>query len=180
MEQRTPLAPHPLSLTLELVPDDEHDPDPAAVHEVGRTVIDELQQAGYTIIPLSTGQRGGLELIFQVVMTTAQTIGADIMAQKDAIDVTSALCAIFATISPLLLRLFHIQKKLPAHESEIKVFIKVNEAEMEVTSSDVADDERIIRLAERFIALHPTTKVAQNSAVKVRGHVPKRKPRQRR
>lgn len=168
-----------LSLTLEIAPDNDPDPDPVAVYEASNIIVEDLQQAGYIVKPLSTGKRGGLELLFQVIITTMQAVSTDVLAQKDAIDVISALCAIFATISPLISHLFHTKKKRSAQGPDIKVSLKIDEAEIEIMSPDI-DDERIVQLAKRFLDLYPTTKVTQSSAIKVRGCVSKRKPRQRR
>ena len=89
-----------LSIILEIVPADVQDPDPAAVSAAGRSIVSNLEQEGYTIKPVYTGQRGGIELLFQVVLQTAQTVGADVWAQKDSIDLLSALSTALPNSSP--------------------------------------------------------------------------------
>ena len=42
-------------ITLEVVPDDPHDADPALVDAVGRDAADALRNDGYTIEPVYTG-----------------------------------------------------------------------------------------------------------------------------
>lgn len=172
--------PQPLSVTLEIVPLDERDPDPARIFEVSQEVVVALQQDGYRVTPMYTGQRGGIELLFQVVTNVVQTVGTDVWAQRDTISIISGLCTIFGAVSPLVRHLFHVRRKLPTHEHEIKVSITLDDAAMEVTSSDVANDERILQLAERFLTKYPTASVTPGSKVKVRGRVPKRKPPRRR
>ena len=45
-------------ITLEVIPDDPHDADPALVDAVGRDTVDALRNDGYTIEPVYTGTRG--------------------------------------------------------------------------------------------------------------------------
>ncbi len=172
MEQESPQS---YSMTLAIIPEDERDPDPAAVSAVSREVVEDLRGEGYIIKPIATGQKGGLELLFQIVTTTLQTVGTEILAQKDVIGILSDLCTIFGAASPLVLHLFRAQKKQPTKEQGIKVSIRIDETEIEVSSSDVANDERIFNLAERFLAEHPTAKITPRSTVKVQARVSKRK-----
>src|SRR5258708_9798745 len=46
-------------ITLEVIPDDPHDADPALVDAVGRDTADALRNDVYTIEPVYTGTRGG-------------------------------------------------------------------------------------------------------------------------
>ncbi len=176
MEQEFPQS---YSMTLAIIPENERDSDPAAISAVGRIVVEDLLSEGYTVKPIAAGQKGGLELLFQIVTTTLQTVGTEILAQKDVIGILSDLCTIFGAASPLVLRLFRTQKKQPTKEQEIKVSIRIDETEIEVSSSDVANDERIFHLAERFLAEHPAANIIPRSTVKVQARVPKQKHHRR-
>lgn len=174
------VLPQPFSIFLEIVPEDEQDPDPTVINEVSRNVVDDLRQDGYEVEPLYTGQKGGLELLFQVVTQALQTVGTAIWAQKDTINIISDLCTIFGVASPVVMHLFRVGKRLPTPENKIQVSITIDGAEIEVTSSDMENDERLVHLAERFLAKHPTAKPTPHSKVKVQGRVPKHQPRRRR
>lgn len=169
----------PFLISLEIVPEDKQDLDPAAISAAGRSIISDLEQAGYNVEPFYTGQRGGIELLFQVFLQAVQSFDAAMLIQKDNIDVLTNLCTIFATVSPLVLHVFHSHKKQPAVEQP-KVFIHIDEAGIEVTSSDMTDDEHIVRLAQRFLTLYPTAKINSQSRVKVQERVPKHHRRRRR
>src|SRR5689334_3486874 len=104
----------PSSYTLVLAPADERDPDPAELTRVGQHLTTALQHDGWTITPSYTGQRGGLELLFQVMgqaAQTAQVVEMHIMSHQSEIDVLSALTSTFATLFPLVRHLFQ------AHQS---------------------------------------------------------------
>jgi hypothetical protein len=173
-------TPHISAITLEILPENEQDPDPAAVHTFATHAIQALHQHGYQSQPVSTGQRGGGQLVFQIVSQSILAMGPVLLAQKDTIDVISGLCTIFTTVKELLWTLFHVSQKQPPQAHAITVRIKIDEAEMELTSADIADDERILHLAERFYALHPSVKVTPQSPVTVQARVPKQPPRRRR
>jgi len=48
----------PITIELEFLPENEHDPDPAAVSEAEHTIVSTLKQNGYTVQPIYTGKRG--------------------------------------------------------------------------------------------------------------------------
>jgi hypothetical protein len=180
-QQSSGVLPRPFSVLLEIFPEDAQDADAAALHDVAQQTLADLRKQGFTSIdPMYTGQRGGIDLIFQLIFTTMHTLSTDVLVQKDFLDVLAALCTIFVTIKPVLSALFRTHTKQETQESAIKVFVKVDHAEIEVTSSDVANDERIVHLAERFLAEHPTARVQQQAKVHIRRSVPRSKPRSRR
>jgi hypothetical protein len=170
----------PITITLEISAEDAHNPDPAALNEVALNTSRALQQDGYTINPLYTGQRGGLDLLFQVITSSAQTASAALWAQKDVVGLIGNLCTIFTSISPIAAHLFHMHGKQTEQDHDIKVSIKIDDAEIAISSADIANDERIYQLAQRFLAEHPTTKVTPSSKVKVQARVPQRKARRKR
>ena len=178
-QQQSAEEAQPLLITLEIMLEDEQDSDPATITAMGRSIVSDLERDGYVIKPLYTGQRGGVELLFQVILQATQSFGAAIWVQKDSIDLLSALCTIFATVSPLVLHVFYSHNKHSADEQP-KVTIHIDEAGIEVTSSDVADDERIVHLAQRFLTMYPMARVTSHSRVKVQERVPKRHRRRRR
>jgi hypothetical protein len=84
-------TPQTLSINLEIVPEDENDADPAAVNAFASRAISTLQseQERYLIRSLPTNQRGGLTLLFQVIIQGVQTLDSALLAQKDLITCTA-------------------------------------------------------------------------------------------
>lgn len=169
----------PITITLEISAEDSNNPDPATLNEVALNTNRTLQQDGYTITPLYTGQRGGLDLLFQIIISGVQTASAALWAQKDVVGLIGNLCTIFTSISPIVAHLFHLHGKQTEQDHDIKVSIKIDDAEIAISSADIANDERIYQLAQRFLAQHPTTQVTPSSKVKVQARVPLRKGRRR-
>src|SRR5712692_4021180 len=87
-------------ITLEIVPQDPQDADPALIHAVGRDTSAALGNDGYVIEPLYTNQRSG----FLVEVTPLlNTVAADIWAQKDIIlGDLSALVTILSAAVPII------------------------------------------------------------------------------
>lgn len=165
-------------ILLEIVPDDPQVPDPVAIQEVSRQVIQDLKQDGDSVTPVYTGQRGGIDALFQVAISGAQTLGTDIMAHKDVFDVVVSICAILTSVRSLVTHLWHPGGKVerqPHHD--VKVTVTIDQGTIELTSSDLADDERVKQLADHFLQLYPATKVTPHSQVKVKGRVSPRKRR---
>lgn len=179
--------PSPLSIpttyTLVIAPEDERDPDPAEVSNVGQQVVAALQQAGWTVTPTYTGQRGSPELLFHVITQVIQTAGTDMATHQAAIDVIAALCNIFTTFSSPIFRVFHShqQQSLQSKSTQpLIVTITIDGASISFTSTDATNDERVVHLAERFMKLHPNAQITTNSKVTVQIPVPKRKQHRRR
>jgi hypothetical protein len=169
----------PITITLEISAEDSHNPDPAALNEVALNTNRALQQDGYTITPLYTHHRGGLDLLFQIITSGTQTASAALWAQRDVVGLIGNLCTIFTSISPIVMHLFHTRGKQAEQDHDIKVTIKIDDADIAISSADIANDDRIYQLAQRFLVQHPTTKVTPSSKVKVQARVPQRKGRRR-
>jgi hypothetical protein len=171
----------PFTCTLEFRAEDSADPDPATLATLATAVVTEVEEDGATVKPLApeTGTRGGPELLFQVAWHSLQTVGADMLAQKDTIDILASLCTTFATVGPLVTRLFrtHKQQAKKGQQGKLYVSITVDQGTIEITSDDVADDERIVQLAQRFLAANPTAKISPASKVKVQARVSQQKQR---
>ena len=103
-------------ILLEVEPVDERESNPVVIGEVGRNIVSGLRQEGYTVEPVYSGQKGGLALLF-AVWTLLQSGTVEAWTHIDAI---AALCAIFETTKPLLLRVFKSQKK---HSIKISMVI---------------------------------------------------------
>jgi len=165
-------------ITLEVIPDDPHDADPALVDAVGRDATDALRNDGYTIEPVYTGQRGGGFLVN--VLATA-------WAQKDLILADgSALITIFTPVVSLAKRLHeaHEQRagKDAAQQSPIKITVEIDGASISIEAPDLENAEGAIKLAQRFQTQHPAvaSQMTNQSKAKLKAGVSKRPPRKRR
>jgi hypothetical protein len=171
------------TILLEIAPEDASDADAAVIGEVGRSMLADLTREGYRVEPVATGQRGVLELVYEVMQTVSVYAG-DAWQHKDILDTVSSIYTLFVAASPIAVRLLHRKEThttpaMPqASDPEVKVSIKVDGAEIEVTSRDVENDERVRQLAERFLAAHPSIKMTPQSKVSVKGRV--RTPKKRR
>jgi hypothetical protein len=185
----TTLPQVPVSYVLEIVSDDERDPDPAEVNRVGQEVVMALRQEGWTITPTYTGQRGSVQLLFELVhqaVQVAHTVDADIVAHQAEIDVTAALCNIFLTIRPLLQRLLYPHQKAmspgqtPTTNQQPTVTVTIDNIATTVTLPDTASDERIIQVAKQLQQEHPSMHVPPDGKVTIQKRVPKRPKRKNR
>jgi hypothetical protein len=184
MEQRT--TPEEVVITFELVAD-EQDLDPAFVNAVGLDTIDALQQEGYTVHPVYTGQKGGI--LVEIVTTTVQlaTMAWQNRAGAgEAIADISGLATIFTAVVPTLQKLFYAHEQHASKEESasnpLKITLEIDGASLKVEATDAAQAEAVLKLAQQFRIAHPTvaSQVTTKSKVKVQGQVSARKRRRRR
>lgn len=152
-------------ILLEVEPEDEQESNPVVIGEVGRNMVHGLRQEGYGVERVYSGQRGGLELLF-AVWTVVQG-GA--MVAWSHVDALAALCAIFETTKPLLLRVFKSQEK-----HSIKISVVIDGAPVSIEAADLEGAEAALKLAQRFHAAHPAVKVTGKSQVKAKVRVSKK------
>ncbi len=177
-------------IILEIVAEDEHDADPVTIGEVGRGILDEVKQDGFTVEPVYTGQRGGVELLFEIfnyVQTTAQMVGTDIYAQRDVIGVVASLLTIFDITRPLAMQVFHAREKHEAkqmvvaqEQHPVKISIVIDGAPITVEAANFKDAEAMLELAKEFYAKHPNVNATPQSQVKIQAAVTKKARRGRR
>ncbi len=176
-EERKPII-------LEIIAEDNHDADPVAIGEVGRSILDEMKQDGFTVEPVYTGQRGGLELLFEIfnyVQTTAHTVGADIYAQRDVIGEIAGLLTILDIARPLAMRLFKAREKHEAKQAAItqeqhpvKISLVIDGTPITIEAANFKDAEAMLELAKKFHSAHPDVNVTPQSRVKIQASVPKK------
>ena len=175
-------------IILEIVAEDAQNADPVAIGEVGREILDEVKQDGVRVEPVYTGQRGGLELLFELfnaAQTTGQVLWADIYAQRDTIGIISSLVTIFGAVSPVVKKVFQAREKHeakqamiaatpPAQEHPVKISIVIDGAPVTVEATNFQDAEALLKLAKKFHAAHPHVNVTPQSQVKIQAMVPKK------
>ncbi len=188
-EENNQEQPHPI--ILEIMAEDPHDTDPVAIGEVGREILDEVKQDGVKVEPVYTGQRGGLELLFEVfnyVQTTAQMLGTDVYAQRDVIGEIANLVTVFVGVSPLASKLFKAREKHAAKQAmvaqepqqPVKISVVIDGAPITVEATNFKDAEALLELAKKFHSAHPNVNVTSQSQVKIQASVPKKARRGRR
>lgn len=181
------------TIMLEIVAEDSHDADPVAIGEVGRGILDEIKQDGVRVEPVYTGQRGGLELLFEVfnyAQTMAHTVGTDIYAQRDVIGEIANLVTVFVGVSPLAMKIFKAREKHEAKQAKatppvqeqhpVKMSLVIDGAPITIEAENFKDAEAMLELARTFHTAHPTVKATPRSEVKIQTVVPKKVQRRRR
>lgn len=186
MEQHIGLEPgQQLPILLEIVQEPTGASDPVALGKLGGNLIQNLRQDGYVVAPGKTGQRGVVELLFQVmtqIPQVVQAVGSDIYAERDVINLITDLCTIFVSVSPLAAHLFkaHEQQassqnvQASAQQPPIKITVMIDGAPLTVEAIDLKEVEGALKLAQRFHAAHPSVQVTPQSQVKIRAAVPKK------
>jgi len=179
--QSEPVSSNISTITLEVVPEDPQQADPALVDAIGRDTIDALRNKGYTIEPVYTGQRGG------VLVAVLIPFLIDIWTSKDIILADGS--ALVTIMTPIVIIIQHLRE---AHEKRvgneafqktpIKITVEINGNPISVETPDLQTAEGAMILARRFLAQHPgaAVQMTSQSQVKITGSVPKRLPRKRR
>jgi hypothetical protein len=169
-----------ITLTLEVVPEDPQDADPALVDAVGRDTAEGLRTTGYTVKPVYTGQRGGF--LVDVVIPFLTTV----WTQKEVIlaDMSALVGILSAAVSVVL----HLRKayekrvgKDALQQAPIKITAEIDGIPISIEVPDLESAESTLRLVRRFHIQHPAAaaKVTPQSTLKIKGKVPKRQSRKR-
>ncbi len=166
------------SILLEIVAEDEENADIFEMSAATRAIVNEVKQDGYSIEPQYTGQRGGLDLIFEV-LPYLQSVWEGIYAQRETISIIADLSAVFAAISPLVVSVFKAREKQAATSPvpPVKLTIMIDGAPISVEVANLQDAESALELAKRFHSVHPTVKPTPKSQVKIQAKVPKKQKR---
>ena len=165
-------------ILLEVVMEDEDDVDLFEISAASRAIVNEVKHDGYSIEPQYTGQRGGLDLIFEV-LPYLQTMWTDIYAQRETISIIADLSAVFAAVSPIAMSVFKAREKQAAVSpvQPVKLTIMIDGAPITVEVANLQDAESALELAKRFHSVHPTVKPTAQSSVKIQAKVPKKPKR---
>ena len=172
----------PFTFTLEVLPEDANDADPALISALGRDVADIFRAQGETVKPVYTGERGGE---FLVEVTTLLTTA---WANKEII--LSDMSALVSILTPLVLAtrsLRHAYEqrvgKPLAQQPPLAITIEVHGITMKVEATDQQDAVAIAtELSQHFQAQHPevSAQPIASATPKIRASVPKRPTRKRR
>ena len=171
-------SPSQITLTLEIVPEDPRDADPALVDAIGRDTAEALRRDGSRVEPVYTGQRGGFLVDVTMFVSTA-------LANKDIIiaDVSGIVTILTSAIFPVVKQLQQAYEKRTgkdvAAQHPIKFTLEIEGKPVPFEVADVESAEEVLKLAQRIHADHPgmTTRAPQS---KLKTSVPKSPGRRRR
>lgn len=172
----------PFTFTLEVLPENPSDADPALISALGRDVSDLFREQGETVEPVYTGERGG-EFLAQVatLLTTA-------WEQREVI--LGNLSAVVSTLTTLVeitrrLRQVYEQRvgKDLAQQNPLTITIELHGVTMKVEATDRKSAVEIAtELAQRLQTPQAAgqTPALASTPAKIRAEVPKRPTRKRR
>lgn len=177
-------TPQSITLTLEVVPEDPLDSDPALVDAVGRDTADALRSEGYIVQPVYTGTRGGP--LVEIIAFLSQTLAAA-WANKEALiaDVSGLVTVLTATTAAVKKARQAYEKRVgkdAAQQYPISFTLDINSKSIPFAVSNVESAEDILRMAQRLQASHPSLTGTDPSRSKagVKVSVPKQPQRKRR
>lgn len=147
------------ALQLEIAPECAADPDAAAVYAINRAVVQRLAVDGYQ----ATAQAipaGGLLLVYRVTGPWTKTA------------IEPGWQALLEQVAPLIKLLYDATDK----KQGLKIVLEIAGALLEVGANDVAEHERISKLAKRWQTRTPWLKLTEQSqlCVCIKVRVPKR------
>lgn len=170
------------TFTLEVLPADANDADPALVSAVGSDVAGIYRTQGETVEPVYTEQRGGEFLIQITTLLTTAWMNKEI--------ILSDVSALVSILTPLVLATRYLWNayerrvgKGRAQQHPITLTIEVNDITMKVEAIDRRDAVAVATdLALSLQAQHAAEKISTLSlaATKIRASIPKRPMRKRR
>jgi hypothetical protein len=174
----------PIKLTLEVVPEDPQNSDPALIDAVGRDTANALRGEGYTVQPVYTGTRGGpfVEIIaFLSQALTAAWANKEILI-ADVSGLVSVLTAAATIVSKARQAYERRVGKDTPQQYPISFTLDINGTSVPFSVSDAASAEEILQMAQRLQASHPALKGTDpsRSKVGVKASIPKQPQHKRR
>ncbi|HEY6287185.1 MAG TPA: hypothetical protein VIX20_16085 [Ktedonobacteraceae bacterium] len=174
----------PIKLTLEVVPEDPLNSDPALVDAVGRDTADALRSEGYTVQPVYTDTRGGP--LVEIITFLAQ-VAANAWANKEALiaDVSGLVTILTAAATVVSKARQAYEKRVgkdTAQQYPISFTLDIDGMSIPFAVSDVENAEDIFKMAQRLQTSHPALAHSDPSQSKagVKASVPKQPHRKRR
>jgi hypothetical protein len=167
--------------------------DPAFTNSIGLDLITTLQDEGYSIEPIYTGQRGG-DILVEIGMTLAQAlmfVKDNHAAISEGIGDLSGLVGIFTSVVPLCKKILHATAKhtqtglAPTGATvpiPIKITVEIDGHPISVEAADLEQAKVVIILAHQFATVYPAAaRQASPATSKVKAHGQiTRPPRQKR
>ncbi len=165
-DQELSIVSQDIIIQLEIVSEDDQQPDSPDVEEVSREIVDALRSSGYTVEPTYTGTKG--PPAFDIVVHIYNVIH----------DNEALLTAVFMTTSSILQCIMKVRdrraEKEKTHRAPIEISLEVNGKPLTVKASDVEDATKLV---EQLRHTHPEAakQALPQTNVKTRVQVPKKK-----
>ncbi len=171
----------PITLTLEVVPEDPLNSDPALVDAIGRDTADALRSEGYTVQPVYTGTRGAP--LVEIIAFLSQTL-ATAWANKEILfaDVSGLVTILGAAATVAKKARQAYEKRVgkdTAQQYPISFTLDIDGMSVPFAVTDVGSAEDILKMAQRLRASHPSLANTDPSRSKagVKASVPKQPQR---
>ena len=182
--QRDSATTQPITLTLEVVPEDPLDSDPALIDAVGRDTADALRSEGYVVQPIYTRTRGGP--VVEIIAFLSQVLVAAWANKEAFIADVSGLVTILTAAAAVVKKTRQAYEKRvgkdTAQKYPISFTLNINGMSVPFAVADAASAEDILQMAQRLQAGHPSLTGTDPSRSKtgVKANVPKQPQRKRR
>ena len=182
--QQDSAASQSIILTLEVVPENPLDSDPALVDAVGYDTTSALRNEGYTVKPVYTGRRGSP--LVEIITFLSQALATAWESKEILIADVSGLVAILTAATAVVSKVRKAYEKRvgrdTAQQYPISFTLEINGMSVPFSVADTASAEEIIQMAQRLQASHPALKGTDpsQSNAGVKASVPKQPPRKRR
>ncbi len=182
--QQNSATSQPITLTLEVVPEDPLNSDPALVDAIGRDTAGALRSEGYTVQPVYTGTRGGP--FVEIIAFLSQTLATAWTNKEILIADVSGLVTILGAAAAVVKNARQAYEKRvgkdTAWQYPISFTLDINGTSVPFAVADVESAEDIIKMAQHLQASHPSLTGTDPSRSKtgVKARVPKQPQRKRR
>lgn len=158
----------PLTILYEVLPEDEHVPDPHALDQAAHAVVDALRQDGYTVVPVPTTERGGE--LFEIGKQLPEAYHF-VVTNKDSI-----ISAFKSIILPIFQRIYASRQQRQAEAATLGgVTVKANftpdSYSVELETHDLLGTEKLDPLLEK-LALQVQARVEKDALSSPTAHTP--------
>jgi hypothetical protein len=184
VSQQDSITSQPITLTLEVLPEDPLNSDPALVDAVGRDTANALRSEGYTVQPVYTGTRGSS--LIEIIAFLSQTLATTWVNKEILIADVSGLVTILTSAATVISKARQAYEKRvgkdTAQQYPISFTLDINGMSVPFAVSDVENAEDILKMAQRLQTSHPNIAHTDPSQSKagVKASVPKQPQRKRR
>ena len=183
-DQQDTTASQSITLTLEVVPENPLDSDPALVDAVGYDTTNALRNEGYTVQPVYTGRCGSP--LVEIIAFLSQTLATAWANKEILIADVSGLVAILTAATAVVSKVRQAYEKRVGKDTSqqypISFTLEIKGMSVPFSVADAASAEEILQMAQRLQVSHPALKGTDPSRDKagVKASVPKQPPRKRR
>lgn len=161
-------TPETIVIQLEVISEDEQQPDIADIEEISREIVDYLRSNGYEVEPGYSGTKGipGFEIVMDIyssIHSHEALVAAALSFASSSLQCIIKVCD------------WRVQKEKKLRQTPYEVSLEVNGKSLTITAPDV---ESATKLVERFQQIHPEkVKQLSQGSMKIKVRVPKKQRR---